>query len=64
MIAELLKIVKRKFDNGQIVGHLLGDSGYPIKPYLLNPLLQPRNRPQERYNESHIKTRISTERVL
>lgn len=41
---------------------LVGDSGYPVKPYLLTPLQQVRNNPEALYNESLIRTRNVVER--
>ncbi|KAB0805183.1 hypothetical protein PPYR_02153 [Photinus pyralis] len=41
----------------------LGDSGYGLKQYLLTPLLNPITRPQQLYNESHIRTRNCIERT-
>ena len=45
-------------------GWLLGDSLYPLKPYLLTPLQNPVS-PQERaYNRAHKKTRCLIERTF
>lgn len=41
---------------------LLGDSGYPVKSYLMTPLIQPRTRGEHLYNEAQTRTRNCVER--
>lgn len=41
---------------------LVGDSGYPVKPYLITPLRNPRNGAEVLFNESQIRTRNVVER--
>lgn len=41
---------------------LVGDSGYPVKPYLLTPLQQVTNNAEALYNESLVRTRNVVER--
>ncbi|XP_026319164.1 putative nuclease HARBI1 [Hyposmocoma kahamanoa] len=43
---------------------LLADSAYPLKPYLLTPLLNPQSRGEQLYNVAHIRTRNCIERCF
>ncbi|XP_061166748.1 putative nuclease HARBI1 [Saccostrea echinata] len=58
--------LKRLFVNGTITeGWLLGDSGYPLRPWLLHvtPVLN-HSQAKERYNTAHIRTRNVIERAF
>eukprot|EP00057_Strongylocentrotus_purpuratus_P007635 XP_011662109.1 PREDICTED: putative nuclease HARBI1 [Strongylocentrotus purpuratus] len=43
---------------------LLGDSGYACQPYVMTPLLHPRDRSQQRYNRAQIRGRNIIERTF
>lgn len=43
---------------------MLGDSGYALTPYLLTPLADPITRAENLYNEAHIRTRNTVERLF
>ncbi|ENN83248.1 hypothetical protein YQE_00393, partial [Dendroctonus ponderosae] len=54
-----------RFERGEFAnGILLGDSGYPLKNFLLTPLRNPNNREQNLYNEALIRTRVTIERAI
>jgi len=44
-------------------GILLGDSGYPLREWLMTPYTDPNTRPKERYNGAHRTTRSTIERT-
>ena len=56
--------LKAKFEDGLFNGHLLGDSGYACTNHVLTPLLNPTTPAEMRYNEAHIATRNTVERLF
>ena len=56
--------IAEQFRNGSINGLFVGDSGYACKSYLMNPLLNPRNEAEVRYNDAQRRTRIVIERCF
>ena len=44
-----------------IDGWLLGDSGYPLRPNLMTPLLSPATPRERRYNRAFLKSRKTIE---
>ncbi|KAK5639733.1 hypothetical protein RI129_010544 [Pyrocoelia pectoralis] len=56
--------LRTRFEAGEFGnGFILGDSGYALKSYLLTPFANPRTQAEQRYNESHIRTRNCIERT-
>ncbi|XP_062581489.1 putative nuclease HARBI1 [Saccostrea cucullata] len=53
------------FENKNIPrGWLLGDSGYPLRSFLLTPVMNPSTPKENAYNTAHIKTRNVIERCF
>jgi len=54
-----------RFESGEFGrGYLLGDAGYPSKPYLLTPISTPITAAEQRYNAAHILSRNVVERAF
>nr|XP_034313989.1 putative nuclease HARBI1 [Crassostrea gigas]XP_034313990.1 putative nuclease HARBI1 [Crassostrea gigas] len=45
-------------------GWLLGDSGYPLKNWLITPFATPRNDEERKFNDAHGRTRVVVERAF
>lgn len=53
-----------KFERREINGILLGDNGYPLRSYLVTPVLTPNSREERRFNLALCNTRVKIENVF
>ena len=51
-------------EENNVEGMLLGDSAYPLRRFLMIPVVQPTTRGQQRYNKAHITARNCVERTI
>lgn len=50
-------------ENGVFKGWLIGDSGYPLQPWLMTPYRKVESAIQEQYNKTYIQARNCVERL-
>jgi len=50
-------------ETGEVEGHLIGDSGYACRPYMLTPVLKETSEAERRYNAAHASARNCIERT-
>lgn len=63
-VSDIRNHLRTAFENGDRSSYLIGDSGYPLEPWLFTPYLNVQeNTPQSRYNEIHKSTRNVIERT-
>ncbi|XP_071580307.1 putative nuclease HARBI1 isoform X2 [Temnothorax nylanderi] len=53
-----------RFQQRELTGMLVGDSGYPSLTFLLTPFRNPQNEEEQRYNEIQSRTRMVVERTF
>ncbi|KAL1005452.1 hypothetical protein UPYG_G00059310 [Umbra pygmaea] len=56
--------LQREFEEGRCGGILLGDSGYPLKRWIMTPVLSPKTDQQRKYNNAHAEARCLIERCI
>ena len=56
--------LKGYFEENPNLGYLVGDSGYPLRRYLLTPISNPVTRAERGYNFSHAQVRNCIERAF
>ncbi|KAG8236056.1 hypothetical protein J437_LFUL011979 [Ladona fulva] len=64
-MSQLCGYMRRTYEEGDHSHWLLGDSGYPLQPWLMTPISNPPpDSPEERYNSHHCRARNCVERCI
>lgn len=53
-----------QYQQRELTGMMVGDSGYPSLTFLLTPFRNPQNEEEQRYNEIQSRTRMVVERTF
>ena len=53
--------LKKWLENQPYIGHLLGDSAYPLKQYLLTSVRDPQTQTERNFNSCHTRARQRVE---
>ncbi|XP_063226847.1 putative nuclease HARBI1 [Bacillus rossius redtenbacheri] len=62
-LCNVKRTLMRRYRNGDTNSWILGDSGYPLEPWLLTPILHaPDGTPESRYTTGHCSARCAIER--
>lgn len=67
-MSSLSRMLQTNFENGERNSWILGDAGYPLKPYLITPYkisgASQNNQSKIKFNKIHSKTRWTVERLF
>ncbi|KAF5281736.1 hypothetical protein FQR65_LT14576 [Abscondita terminalis] len=65
MMSNIFQELKNRYRNGERSSWLIGDSGYPLQPFLLTPILNaPEGTMEDRYTRRLCRARNSVERCI
>ncbi|XP_022104606.1 putative nuclease HARBI1 [Acanthaster planci] len=52
------------FNDGRLHGVLIGDTGYPLRQWLMTPILDPTSNAERHYNRCHRRTCVRIEQTI
>ena len=59
-----MSILFDMFEKKELQGLILGDCGYPCRPWLLTPIRNPKSAVEREFNRRHKKTRVLVEQAI